>query len=118
MIMTVRGDYPAIGSKDNVKQKESPTYGMSLTHNIAGSPLSRNSKGSGLRSPDTRNACKVQAIFSTDGVKKIQVRDEGQASKCGQVVIRTNLQDVFLYPIEEINDDGEVIFVIIVILCS
>ena len=34
-------------------------------------------------SPDTRNVCEVQAIVSADGVEKIRVHNEGQASQCG-----------------------------------
>ena len=55
------------------------------------------------------DSLQVQAVVSTDGVEKIRLRDEGPSSQCGRVVVRTNLKDVFLYPVLETNQRGQIL---------
>ena len=52
---------------------------------------------------------KAEAIVSAEGDKKIRLRPLGPSSQCGRVVTATNVEDMFLFPIIESNDQGNIV---------
>ena len=51
----------------------------------------------------------AEAIISTEGGEKIRIRPLGPTSKCGRVVTATNIKDMFLLPIMETDEQGDII---------
>ena len=58
---------------------------------------------------DIHTTRKVEAIVSLENTEKIRLRDEGPSSQCGRVVIRTNLPGIFLYSLQETDNQGNVL---------
>ena len=50
----------------------------------------------------------AEAIVSAKAEEKIRIQPTGPVSQCGRVVTSTNIEDMFLFPILETDDDGRV----------
>ena len=52
---------------------------------------------------------RAEAIISAKGNEKICLQPMGPSSQCGRVVIATNVKDMFLLPILETDDNGNIL---------
>ena len=63
-----------------------------------------------VSSPDgSLDSHQAEAIVSSEVGEKIRIRPTGPLSQCGQVVTATNIEDMFLFPILETNEQGRVL---------
>ena len=51
----------------------------------------------------------AEAIVSSEMGEKIRIRPLGSISQCRRVVMATNVDDMFLFPITETNEQGDII---------
>ena len=63
-----------------------------------------------LSDPDTtRGQRQGEAIVSSDADEKIRIRPLGPSSQCGRVVIATNMDEMYLFPLTETNGQGDIV---------
>ena len=63
-----------------------------------------------LSDPATPEGQRVaEAIVSTEVGEKIQIRPLDSVSQCGRVVMATNVDEMFLFPILETNKQGDAV---------
>ena len=60
-------------------------------------------------SGDSSHSHHAEAIVSTEVEEKIRIQPTGPVSQCGRVVTSTNIEDMFLFPILETDDNGRVL---------
>ena len=78
---------------------------MALVKEFLGHQLHAN-----VSDPDTlQDTHQAEAIISTEGGEKIRIRPLGPTSQCGRVVTATNIEDMFLLPITETDEQGDII---------
>ena len=61
------------------------------------------------QSGDSYDSHQAEAVISAEVEEKIRIQPTGPVSQCGRVVTATNIEDMFLFPILETDDQGRVL---------
>ena len=50
----------------------------------------------------------TEAVVSSEGIDKIRIKPMGPMSQCRRVVTATNIEDMFLFPMMETDEHGDI----------